>query len=83
MVTGNTSVVRMGHHSWVLPMPLGMRLYRQLLLQSTEDCRKWVTMWYMCKLSYLPLTSKRELAKNGQLFKNVKFTLQQTKKTQR
>jgi len=34
-------------------------------------------MWYMCTLSYPPLTSNFELAKDGELFKNVKFTLEQ------
>jgi hypothetical protein len=73
----------MGHHSSLLPIALGIRLYRQLLLQSIEDCRKWVTMWYMCTLSYPPLTSKHKLARDGQLFKNVNFTLQQATKTKK
>jgi hypothetical protein len=73
----------MGHPSWLLPIALGIRLYRQLLLQSIEDCRKWVTMWYMCTLSHPPLTSKHKLAKDGQLFKAVNFTLQQATKTKK
>jgi hypothetical protein len=34
-------------------------------------------MWYMCNLSYLPLALNFELAKDGQLFKNVKFSPEQ------
>ena len=34
-------------------------------------------MWYMSKLSYLSLTSNLELAKDGQLYKKVKFSLEQ------
>jgi hypothetical protein len=53
------------------------------LLQSIEDCRKWVTMWYMCTLSYPAFTSKHKLAKDGHLFKAVNFTLQQATKTKK
>jgi hypothetical protein len=35
----------------------------------------------MCKLTHLPLTVELELAKNGPLFKKVKFTLEQAMKT--